>query len=560
MAMAAAETSFSINGTCSVEEQTHNIDHSSDLLQFANESRQDGCFIDIIIRVGEKNIPANKMVLSCYSKYFNTMFNTEMEEKYKDVVEVHGVDAESVKKLVEFMYTGKININTNNVCDLLAVSDFLQMPSVRKLCIEYLLTTVSPQNCFTIQALSDRFTISKLTEKFNNFVVENYQQVVSSEHFKKLSKDDVIKLLQSTHGKVSSDLVYTAVINWVKFDLSSNKSYLGEVIKFVDFHEMSPEMLEDVVSVEPLIRKLGDLGYSLFDAVVQHLKKTEKSLISLGGSLSLTKVTKFDLQTKQWIQLPDLPVGRDKAAAVVIDDVLYYLAGDSRTGFGIIATNIVHRMKLKEKVLKWEKVASMNVERCRFSAAVLNGTIFVFGGSDDNCGSLSSGEYYVVLFNKWIQLKPMKIARHAHSIVAHNGYFYSLGGFGSEYLCSMERYDPFLDEWKDVAPMQTPRCGFAAVVLNNAIYAIGGHDGKQRLKSVEKYNADDDTWVYVGNMNIERYSHAACVAQNKIYVVGGQKANGKVVKSIECYDDQTDKWSVVGETEVELYFHSLVAV
>ncbi|XP_078485857.1 kelch-like protein 7 [Ciona intestinalis] len=559
MAMAAAETSFSINGTCSVEEQTHNIDHSSDLLQFANESRQDGCFNDIIIRVGEKNIPANKMVLSCYSKYFNTMFNTEMKEKYKDVVEVHGVDAESVEKLVDFMYTGKININTNNVCDLLAVSDFLQMPSVRKLCIEYLLTTVSLQNCFTIQALADRFIIPKLTEKFNNFVVENYQQVVSGDQFKKLSKNYVIKLLQSTHDKVSSDLVYTAVINWVKFDLASNESYLSEVIKFVDFYKLSPKMLEDVVSVEPLIRKVGDV-VSLFGALVKHLKKTEKSLISLGGEDSPTKVTKFDLQTKQWIQLPDLPVGRDDAAAVVIDDVLYCLAGDLQTDGRTTATNIVHRMKLKEKVLKWEKVASMNVKRWRLSAAVLNGTIFVFGGSDDNYGSLSSGEFYVVSPNKWIKLKPMKIARYDHSIVAHNGHLYSLGGNGSEQLCSMERYDPFLDEWKDVAPMQTPRCWFAAVVLNNAIYAIGGYDGKQCLKSVEKYNADDDTWVYVGNVNIERSCHAACVAQNNIYVVGGVDSNGKVVKSIECYDDQTDKWSVVGETEVELFSHSLVAV
>nr|XP_002126578.2 kelch-like protein diablo isoform X1 [Ciona intestinalis] len=475
MAMAAAETSFSINGTCSVEEQTHNIDHSSDLLKFANESRQDGCFNDIIIRVGEKNIPANKMVLSCYSKYFNTMFNTEMEEKYKDVVEVHGVDGESVEKLVDFMYTGKININTNNVCDLLAVSDFLQMPSVRKLCIEYLLTTVSPQNCFTIQALADRFTIPKLTEKFNNFVVENYQQVVSDEHFKKLSKDDVTKLLQSTHGKVPSDLVYTAVINWVKFELASNESHLSEVIKFVDFHEMSPEMLEDVVSVEPLIKKHGDLGYSLFDALVHHSKKTDKSLISFGGAKTPTKVKKFDLQTKQWSQLPDLPVGRDDAAAVVIDDVLYYLAGDLRTHDKITATNIVHRMKLKEKVLKWEKLASMNVKRWGLSAAVLNGTIFVFGGSDVNYGSLSSGESYVVSLNKWIKLKPMKIARQGHSMVAHNGHLYSLGGYESGYLCSMERYDPFLDEWNDVAPMQTPRYGFAAVVLNNAIYAIGNY-------------------------------------------------------------------------------------
>ncbi|XP_078492622.1 kelch-like protein 12 [Ciona intestinalis] len=474
--------SFSICGTCSVEEQTHNIDHASDLLQFANESRQDGRFDDIIIRVGEKNIPANKMVLSCYSKYFNTMFKSEMKEKYKDAVEVHSVDAESVEKLVDFMYTGKININTNNVCDLLAVSDFLQILSVRKLCIEYLLTTITQQNWFTIQSLANCFTIPQLTEKFNNFIVENYQQVVSGDHFKKLLKDDVIKLIQLTHNKVSSDLVYTAVINWVKFDLASNESYLSELFKFVDLGEMSPKMLEDVVSVEPLVRKLDDLGWAFHDAVVQRAKGTgevnhaEKSLISLGGKTSLTKVTKFDLETKQWSQLPDLPVGRQLAAAVVIDDVLYHLAGDLQTDGEITATNIVYRMKLKEKVLKWEKIASMNVKRCMFGAAVINGVIFVFGGGDESCRMVSSGESYIVLLNKWIQLKPMKIARWGHCLVAHNGHLYSLGGYDEkQYICSVERYDPSSDEWKDVASMQTPRGRFTAVVLNNAIYAIGGY-------------------------------------------------------------------------------------
>nr|XP_018671835.1 kelch-like protein 12 isoform X1 [Ciona intestinalis] len=557
-----AETSFSLSGTSSVKEQTHNIDHASDLLPFANKSRQDGRFNDIIIRIGEKNIPANKMVLSCYSKYFDTMFNTEMEEKYKDVVELQAVDAESVEKLVDFMYTGKININTNNVCDLLAVSDFLQMLSVKKLCIEYLLTTITQQNCLTIQALADRFTIPKLTEKFNNYVVEKYQQVISDDHFKKLSKDDVIKLLQLTHDKVSSDLVYTAVMNWVKFDLASNESYLSELFKFVDISKVSPKMLEDVISVEPLIRKLDDWGNLFVNALVQQKKETtEKSLISLGGIKSLNKVTKFDLQTMQWSPLPDLPVRRSSASAVVIDDILYHLAGDLNTDGKETATNIVHRMKLKEKVLKWEKVASMNVERYVFGAAVINGVIFVFGGGDENNKRVSSGEYYVVPLNKWIQLKPMKIARWGHCLVAHNDQLYSLGGHdGQQVISSVERYDPSSDEWKDVASMQTPRRWFAAVVLNNAIYAIGGYDGKQTLKSVEKYNVDDDTWVYVENMNIERSSHAACVAQNKIYVVGGLDSGKKIVKSIECYDDQTDKWSVVGETEVELFNHSMVAI
>nr|XP_018669466.2 kelch-like protein 2 [Ciona intestinalis] len=567
---------FSINGTCKVKEQTHSTDHSSDLLQFANKSRQDGRFIDIIIVVGRKKIPASKMVLSCHSGYFDTMFETEMEEKHRDVVKLRGVDAKSLEKLVDFMYTGKIKINTNNVCRLLAVSDFLHMHSIRNICIEYLLTTVSPQNCFTIQALAECYTIPQLTEKSNKFVVENYQQLVSSDQFRRLSKDDVIRLLQSTYDAVSPDLVYTAVMNWVKFD--SNESYLNEVIKFVDFHTMSPEMLEDVVSVEPLVRKLPVSDCSFHDALIELVKKTgqsrvpvqdnglgtrdlpvleEKSLISLGGKNTLTKVTKFDLETEQWSQLPDLPVGRDDAAAVVIDDVLYYTAGNLKTDGEDTATNIVHRMKLKEKVLKWEKVASTRVKRWGFGAAVFNGIIFVFGGGDGNNKRLSSGESYVVSLNKWIRIKPMRIARSTHSVVAYNGHLYSLGG---KKLCSVERYDPSLNEWEDVAPMQTPRSSFVAVVLNNTIYAIGGYDGNQRLKSVEKYNVEDDTWVYVASMNFERYVHAACVAQNKIYVLGGVDSNDTFVKLIECYDDQTDKWSVVGETEAELCCHSMVAV
>uniref|UniRef100_F6VLL9 BTB domain-containing protein n=1 Tax=Ciona intestinalis TaxID=7719 RepID=F6VLL9_CIOIN len=478
-----------LSGTSSVKEQTHNIDQASDLLSFANKSRQDGRFNDIIIRVGEKNIRANKMVLSCYSKYFNTMFNTEMEEKYKDVVDVQAVDVESAEKLVDFMYTGKININTNNVCDLLAVSDFLHIPSVRKLCIEYLLTTITLQNCFTIQALADYFTIPQITEKFNNFVVENYQQVVSGDHFKKLSKDNVMKLLQSTHDKVSPDLVYTAVMNWLKFDLASNESYLSELLKFVEFYEMTPKMLKEV-SFESMMLWCNmqikqvfvcSMNIQIKMSLVRHKclfpninHSLEKSLISLGGTETLTKVTKFDLQTKQWSQLPSLPIGRDAAAAVVIDDVLYHLAGRLQTDGKNTTTNIVHRMKLKEKVLKWEKVASMNVARLVFGAAVLNGVIFVFGGTDENNKSVSTGESYVVPLNKWIQLKPMKVVRSGHCLVAHNGYLYSLGGHdGQQVISSVERYDPSSDEWKDVASMQTPRRWFAAVVLNNAIYSIG---------------------------------------------------------------------------------------
>ncbi|XP_078489736.1 kelch-like protein 25 isoform X3 [Ciona intestinalis] len=555
------EMLISISGTSLFEERSHKINHESDLLQFIHTSREDGHFNDVIICVDGKNIPASKMVLSCFSEYFHKMFTTEMKEKYKDCVEVNGVDVESMKILVEFMYTGEISIDMDTVCYLLAVTDYLQM-QFKELCIQYLMDATSPQNCFTIQVLADRFNIPVLSENNNKFIILNYKQVVSNDQFKRQSKEVATLFLQETHNQVSPDLVYTAVMNWVKFDLASNEKYLNELTQFVDFHELSPQILGDAVSVEPLLRKSDDnvdKTLKVFSYQMKNITSPGKSLICLGGAKTLNKVMKYDLRRNEWSELPDLPIGRQLASAVVIDGVLYFIAGYLPTGGNVKPTNIVHRMDLNKNVLQWEKVASVIEERYAAGAAVLNGSIFLFGGKSIGNRSLSSGECFVTSLNKWMKVANMKTEEYFIVLVTLEDRLYSLGGARTP---SVVRHDPTLGTWENVAPMQIPRKNFAAVVLNKAIYALGGKGAQheQILKSVEKYNTDNNTWVYVADMNIGRGHHTACVAQNKIYVVGGVDSTNKAAKSVECYDPQTNKWSIVCETEVELFNHSMVAI
>lgn len=49
------------------------------------------------------------------------------------------------------------------------------------------------------------------------------------------------------------------------------------------------------------------------------------------------------------------------------------------------------------------------------------------------------------------------------------------------------RYDPRLNQWSSLCPMNTRRLGVGLAVCGACIYCIGGSDGSTPLSSVERY-------------------------------------------------------------------------
>ena len=126
-------------------------DNAKQLVFCANEKGKSGMFNDINIQVGNEKFPCNKMVLSCYSKYFDTMFQTEMQERYQDTVELKGFEAKYVKMLIDYMYGENIVVDEKNVFPLLAASDYMQLhSSVKEFCIEFLKRNLIIRNCLDV--------------------------------------------------------------------------------------------------------------------------------------------------------------------------------------------------------------------------------------------------------------------------------------------------------------------------------------------------------------------------------------------------------------------------
>ena len=196
------------------------------LLQYANAKRTAGLFIDVTVQAEGESIPANRLVLACYSKFFESMFLSRMKEQYQNEVEIHQFDGKIVKSLIDFMYSGKIDIDSDNVMDLITVADFLQMEDVIEFCFEFLESTMTIDNCIEIVKVSTIYHNALDLKTTYKFISENFDKLAKTDAIKSLSKDVLMKLLgKIDFSKYRQSSLYDAIINWTQHDESRKNEF-----------------------------------------------------------------------------------------------------------------------------------------------------------------------------------------------------------------------------------------------------------------------------------------------------------------------------------------------
>lgn len=91
--------------------------YAQKLLLNLNALRHDSRFCDVEIIAGGRIFKAHRIVLSASSAYFEAMFRPDLglcEGKQKSVV-LHSIDANILRSLIGFIYTGEILIEQHNV-------------------------------------------------------------------------------------------------------------------------------------------------------------------------------------------------------------------------------------------------------------------------------------------------------------------------------------------------------------------------------------------------------------------------------------------------------------
>ncbi|XP_044527943.1 actin-binding protein IPP [Gracilinanus agilis] len=552
--------------------------HAQIILAQINEMRSGQDFCDVQLQVGDAEFRVHRLVLAASSPYFAALFTGGMKESCKDEVQILGIEAGIFQTLLDFIYTGVVNIGVNNVQELIVAADMLQLTEVVDLCCEFLKGQVEPSNCIGIFQFSEQIACHDLLEFTENYIHVHFLEVSGGEEFLALTKDQLIKILRSEELSIEDEYqVFLAAMQWVLKDLSRRKKHVVEVLEPVRFPLLPPQRLvkyiEGVpdfslrVALQTLLKEYCEMGKPPKDnrfcnflqtSKVRPRKKARKYLYAVGGytrlqggrwsdSRALSCVERFDTFSQYWTTVSSLHQARSGLGVAVVGGMIYAIGGEKDS----MIFDCTERYDPVTK--QWTTVASLNQPRCGLGVCVCYGAIYALGGwVGAEIGN--SIERFDPEENSWEIVGSMAVPRYYFGCCEIQGLIYVVGGISNEgmELCSVEVYNPVSKCWSSLPPMGTRRAYLGVAALNDCIYSIGGwNETQDTLHTVEKYSFEEERWVEVASMKVPRAGVCVVAINGLLYVSGGRSSSHDflapvTLDSVEVYNPHSDTWTEIG--------------
>ncbi|XP_004704149.1 myoneurin [Echinops telfairi] len=106
--------------------------HCEHLLERLNKQREVGFLCDCTVVIGDCQFKAHRNVLASFSEYFGSIYrNTSENNVFLDQSQVK---ADGFQKLLEFIYTGTLNLDSWNVKEIHQAADYLKVEEVVTKC------------------------------------------------------------------------------------------------------------------------------------------------------------------------------------------------------------------------------------------------------------------------------------------------------------------------------------------------------------------------------------------------------------------------------------------
>ncbi|XP_057612801.1 myoneurin isoform X1 [Chionomys nivalis] len=106
--------------------------HCEHLLERLNKQREAGFLCDCTVVIGDIQFKAHRNVLASFSEYFGAIYRSTSENNV--FLDQSQVKADGFQKLLEFIYTGTLNLDSWNVKEIHQAADYLKVEEVVTKC------------------------------------------------------------------------------------------------------------------------------------------------------------------------------------------------------------------------------------------------------------------------------------------------------------------------------------------------------------------------------------------------------------------------------------------
>ncbi|XP_026999037.1 kelch-like protein 24a [Tachysurus fulvidraco] len=522
--------------------------HAEGVLHVFDEFRTNRLFTDVVIGVQGREFPCHRAMLSACSVYFKAMFCNDHRESRQTLVEISGVQADAMEVLLQYIYTGRATITTQNVQYLFETSSLFQIGALRDACAKFLEDQLDPCNCLGMQRFAETHSLKQLAGRCRGYALQNFPEVAQHEEFLDLRREELEGYLASEELCVSrEEVVFEAVMRWVYHSVEYRRPMLKELLQHVRLPLLHPNYFVQTVEGDQLIQNAPECYQLLHEARRYHVLGNEmmsprtrprrstgfsEVIVVVGGSeraggFNLPYTDCYDPVTGEWKSLAKHPEFTKSEYAVCS------LRNDILVSGGRINSSYV--WMYNSQLNLWIRVASLNKGRWRHKMSVLLGKAYAVGGYDGQT-CLSNVEVYDSFSNRWTEVAPLKEAVSCPAVASCAGRLFVIGGELDENSCTdkVQCYDPETNSWLLRSSIPICKRNITAVSLNSLLYVCGG-----LTKCIYCYDPAQDFWMPVVNTFSRQECCGMSVCNGKIFILGGRGENSVASDSIMCYDPAT---------------------
>ena len=469
--------------------------------------RRNEQFCDVILEVGsgddQARFKAHRIVLCAASPFFYNALNSDMKEKKEGVIRLEETSKAVMEEVLEYLYTGHVDINENNAFDLIAAADYFLISSLKALCSNAILKRMSLSNCIAVYYLAVKYRCKELEKGASDSILANFAVVAETDDFMNLSSKQVEEWISSNEIIVKGEEeVFEILMKWINRN-ESQKHNFYDLFRHIRCIYVARDYLLKVI--------LAD-------------SKVTNNLHCLNLATDAMKMV-FSGQEECYFAQPPRNCLKTHEDGIVI-------CGIKRTLCYIPSEN------------KWYKLADVLsvVKYASQTISSLHSKLFHISGNRSHCPV----ECYDPSRDTWSALKSNQQRFKRSSVVTFLGLLYVIGGMDEDNnrLSTMQRYNPDTNLWQVMPSLSSPRSSVCAVADGSHLYAIGGKSDDGSVDIAERFDAKEKAWSRIASTLEKRGGAGGAAVNQRVFVFGGCDYYSDS-DFCEVYNPVTDVWNAI---------------
>ncbi|XP_065888370.1 BTB/POZ domain-containing protein 9-like [Dysidea avara] len=162
------------------------------------------------------SVSAHRVIVAAGSPVFHAMLYGNMKESSQKEIKLPTVDTSMFKILLIFMYSGKVEINSDNCLDILEAAYFFNIAALETKSADFIAGMINVENCCSIATVANAKQFNTLLEKCLEFIYINCDKIIENSSFYSLPSEIVLAICQSSSLHVDEIKLFLALVKWQK--------------------------------------------------------------------------------------------------------------------------------------------------------------------------------------------------------------------------------------------------------------------------------------------------------------------------------------------------------